>query len=135
MKFKMLFLWVSILFLATSCKKDLVDTSTNALEDINDLTVFESKISNGVSLMFFHATWCSICKAQRPAVNSVLENTKFSNIFFGEVNYETNKAIVEKFKVLGFPTILIFKDKELKFTLDGGGNSQKSIEDLLLKLK
>jgi len=77
------------LFVLNACsKEDLADTGTNEIEDVNSLQTFENKIANGVSVVFFHASWCSVCAEQRPAVESTSTKSDFSTVFFGEVEFE-----------------------------------------------
>jgi thioredoxin 1 len=113
-----------------SCKKEnLSDSTKNDLKDITSLTEFESSIKSGVSLVFFHASWCPKCASQRPAVEGLTSESELSNVFFGEVEFEDHSDIVSKYEVFGFPTIVIYKDSVEKARFDGQGHSQKSISD------
>lgn len=117
----------------SSCKRELVDTNANSVEDVNSNQTFDEKIASGVTLAFFHASWCSICKEQRPAVEAASEDSQLDFAEFVEVEYEDNKEIVDEHNVPGFPTILIFKDGMEKERLTGKGHSQQKLTDLLLK--
>lgn len=121
-----------LLVLVSACEKEnLVDTSQNELQDVNSLQDFENEISSGVSLVFFHASWCSICAEQRPAVESTSTKSEFSQVFFGEVEYEDNTDINQAYGVNGFPTIVFFKDGVEEARLNGKGHSE---EDLAAQL-
>lgn len=116
--------------LVASCakeKEDLVDTSANEIEDLNSLEAFENKISTGVSVIFFHASWCSVCAEQRPAVEATSMMSAFNNVFFGEVEFEANNEINEPYGVIGFPTIVFFKDGVEQERFTGKGHSEAAI--------
>lgn len=116
--------------LLSSCakeKEDLVDTSTNEIQDINDLQTFENEISTGVSVIFFHASWCSVCAEQRPAVEAISLLSAYNNVFFGEVEFEANNEINEPYNIIGFPTIVFYKDGVEIKRLTGKGHSEEEI--------
>jgi thiol-disulfide isomerase/thioredoxin len=62
-------------------------------------------------ILFFYTDWCPHCTSAKPEWNSFKEETKTNgyNITFNEINCtkETPKseAMMEKYKVEGFPTI------------------------------
>jgi thioredoxin 1 len=118
--------------IATGCKKELVDTSLNEITDVNDLTTLQSNLSEGVSLVFFHASWCAICEEQRPAVEAASTDSELSFVKFYEVEYDDNENIADHYDVPGFPQILIFKDGTEQERFKGKGHSQ---ETLTTKLK
>ena len=121
--------------LAACQPEDLVDTSMNDIEDINSLADFQSAVSTGVSFVFFHASWCSNCEEQRPAVEASSTNPDLSFVKFIEIEYEDNKEITDNYSVPGFPTMIIFKDGEEKERLVGKGHSEQQIIDALNKYK
>ncbi|MBR9860972.1 thioredoxin family protein [bacterium] len=115
----------------TACKKDLVDTSTNEVEDVNGEQSFDEKIAEGTSMVFFHASWCSKCAAQRPAFESVSKNAELAFAEFYEVEHEDNKEITEKYDIPGFPIIVIFVDGEEKERFTGEGHSEEELTNAL----
>lgn len=118
-------------FLVSACdkeKEDLADTEGNEIEDVNSLQDFETKIANGVSVVFFHASWCTVCAEQRPAVESVSMKSDFNTVFFGEVEFEANNDINQPYGVIGFPTIVFYKDGVEANRFAGKGHSEASIE-------
>ncbi len=121
--------------MASGCKKELVDTSSNQITDIDDLGSFNSSIANGVSLVFFHASWCSICAEERPHVEAASENEDVSFAQFIEIEYDDNKTIFSEYNVDGFPQILIFKDGEEKSRLKGKGHDEAKLVNLILEYK
>jgi hypothetical protein len=66
----------------------------NTLVDIQSLYEFETEIAEGVSLFFFHATWCSRCASQRPAIEGLPGEEDLSEVFCGEVDYAQVSEVV-----------------------------------------
>jgi len=132
MKTFILFLFLGLGLM--SCSKSDTNNDTKVLENVIDLSTFDSKIASGVSIVFFHATWCSKCAAQRPAVEGLTKDTELNDVYFAQVDYEKNQDIRTKYKVSGFPTILIFKDGVEVHDLAGTGHSQQKLTDLLIAL-
>lgn len=118
----------------TACsKKDDEGYLNSKLEEINSLSTFETNIKSGVSLVFFHATWCPKCAAQRPAVEALLSDADLSETNFSQVNFEAQTDIVSSYEVFGFPTIVIYKNGSEVHRFEGQGHSQKTLTDKLLE--
>lgn len=132
-KFLIFFLFSA--FLAQSCKDDspIVDTQANMLTDITSTQQFNQNIETGVSLIFYHASWCTKCKAQRPAVEAVAERAEFSEVFFGEVEYEDFSEIVGDRNIQGFPTVVVYKDNNEEMRFSGQGHTEQQFVDALNK--
>ena len=114
-------------------KKDDEGYLNSKLEEIASLSTFETNIKSGVSLVFFHATWCPKCAAQRPAVEALLSDASLSETNFSQVNYEAQTDIVSKYEVIGFPTIVIYKNGSEVHRFEGQGYSQKTLTNKLLE--
>lgn len=128
------FLLLSTALWMTSCNKESLVPANTQLTDISDVNTFNSELATGVSIVFFHATWCSKCAAQRPAVENLVGKPEFKDVYFGQVDYEKNTNIVKQADVTGFPTILIFKDGVEKARYEGTGHSQSKLESKLKEL-
>lgn len=128
-----LVLILSLVFVGIGCSTEepLVDTNANSLVDITSKDQFDSEIKTGVSMVFYHASWCTKCAAQRPAVETVSEEAKFTNVFFAEVEYEDFSDIVKARGVNGFPTIVIYKDDVEIKRFAGQGHSEEQIRTAL----
>ncbi len=104
------------------------------LTDITNLSGYNQQISAGVSLMFFHATWCSKCAAQRPAIEGLLGDASLKEVFFGQVDYEEIGEVVQAASVQGFPTIVFYRDGVETSRFAGQGHSKDKIKNKLLEL-
>jgi thioredoxin 1 len=122
-------LWFLLLIpvLSACQKEDLVDTTLNEIKDVNGLDAFKSEISSGISLVFFHASWCKICKEQRPAVESLAANKEASFAKILEMEYDDNKETVKAFEVTGFPTLVAYKDGKEVQRWKGKGHSEETL--------
>ena len=123
----------SVWFLSACSKENLVPENTQLVE-ISDISTYNQKLASGVSIVFYHATWCTKCASQRPAVENLVGKSEFNSVFFGQVDYEKNTNIVNQADVVGFPTILIFKDGVEKARYEGVGHSQATLEARLKEL-
>ncbi len=126
-------LLIAFVSLIVGCndKEPLVDSSNNGLVDITSQKQFDDEVATGVSMVFFHASWCTKCAAQRPAVETVSEETTFSNVFFAEVEYEDFSDIVTSRDTKGFPTIVIYKDNIEQKRFSGQGHTEGQIREAL----
>ncbi len=136
---KGIIVFIVLLGIVSSCKKDEnlkdkepIDQNEKSLIAINSLDVFNEKIESGVALMFFHATWCSICEEQRPFVEEVAKLESLQNAFFGQIDFDDNTDIKFDNSVSGIPVILIFKDGLEVERLEGSGHSTQELKSLVL---
>lgn len=129
-----LLLNTALFLLFSACSKDSVTAENSDLVNVNSLEDFENRTKTGASLVFFHATWCSLCANQRPKVEALLQDNDLDNVFFGQVDFEKNKPIVDAYNVNGFPTILILKDGVVRHALTGSNNSTAKLKELIQAL-
>ena len=103
------------------------------MNDITSLDSFQAFIADDVVLVFFHSPTCSKCKDQRPEIEVLLDEDSLSKVKFGEVNFNTNSDIVNEAGVIGFPTIYIYVNGELKHNLIGPLYSSTYLKQKLLE--
>lgn len=64
-------------------------------------------------LVDFHATWCPTCKAQKPVIEAVLKEQKFSEVVTFVADYDTEVELKKQMKISAQATLVVFKgDKE-----------------------
>ena len=92
---------------------------------------FESTVTQGSVpvLVDFWAPWCGPCKAIAPILED-LANELGDAVKICKVNVESNSEIASKYDIRAIPTILIFKDGAVAYTIVG----LTSFEDLKAKL-
>ncbi|MCI8567929.1 MAG: thioredoxin [Bacilli bacterium] len=73
---------------------------------------FDEKIKNGVVVVDFFATWCGPCKMLSPIIDEV--EHEMSDIEFLKIDVDKEEELARKFGVMSIPTVIIFKDGEIK---------------------
>ena len=135
LRYRLVFASVLALVLI-SCKKEEAPAENSGpilgLVEITTLDQINTEIQSDVSFIFFHASWCSVCQALRPDVIDTATDAELSAVFFGEVEYEDHPDIVDNFDVVGFPTVVIFKNGVEVERLHGGNHTHDSFRTLLL---
>ena len=69
---------------------------------------FTEKISKGVAVVDFWASWCGPCKMMAPILDEVAG--EYDDVFFGKVNVDEQPALANAFRVNAIPTLVFFKD-------------------------
>ena len=75
---------------------------------------FDELTQEGVVLIDFYAPWCNPCKMLSPILDQVGEQAEVI-----KVDIDEEPKLQEKYNVMGVPTLLVFKDGELKERLTG----------------
>ncbi len=69
-------------------------------------------------LVDFFAEWCGPCKVQGPIVNELAGEMEDKAVL-GKLDIESSGDVAGEYGVMSIPTMLIFKDGEVKETLVG----------------
>lgn len=78
------------------------------------------------------ASWCPTCKAQKPLLEEMAAKPKFKDLVVFEVDFDSQKDVVRRFKAQSQSTLITFKgQKEVGRSV--GDTRRESIEDLLNK--
>ena len=94
---------------------------------------FEAEVlgSDVPVLVDFWATWCMPCRMLAPVIEEIASENE-GKIKVGKVNVDENPDLARKYRVMSFPTILVFKNGELTAT-SVGVDSKENILKLLEK--
>ena len=82
-------------------------------EKFNDQTAAEAISSGKVVVIDFWATWCGPCIKLGPVVEELAEKYGDKAIS-GKLNIDEDSDVVSEYRVRNIPTVLFFKDGELK---------------------
>ena len=80
----------------------------------NDQTAKEAIASGKVVVIDFWATWCGPCIKLGPVVEELAEKYADRGVVVGKLNIDEATEIVAENRVRNIPTVLFFKDGEVK---------------------
>lgn len=90
---------------------------------------FDTEALSGVALVDFWAPWCNPCKMLSPVIDKLAESYE-GKAKICKVNVDNESELSKRFGIRNIPTILFFKDGEIKEQVTGA----KSEDDIRAKL-
>jgi thioredoxin 1 len=79
---------------------------------------FGDSVKNGLVLVDFWAEWCAPCRRLAPTVDQLAEEYT-GKLTVAKMNVDENPATPPNFMIRGIPTLLLFKNGDLKETVVG----------------
>lgn len=79
---------------------------------------FKESVKDGVVLVDFWAEWCAPCRRIAPMVDELAEHYD-GRVTVAKMNVDENPVTPPTFMVRGIPTLLLFKDGDLKESVVG----------------
>ena len=89
--------------------------------------------TKGVALVDFYASWCGPCKIQGPIVEELAKEYA-GKAKIGKLDVDANNQIASQFQVMSIPTVILFKDGQMKERWTGLQAAEKlraKIDELL----
>ena len=77
----------------------------------------------------FHALWCGPCKAQSPILRAVAAELG-DRIRVIKIDVDRNPEIASRFGIQGVPTLMIFRNGEIKYKQAGVHDKSRLIQVL-----
>jgi len=84
---------------------------------------FADTIKEGVVLVDFWAPWCGPCRMIAPIIEELAEEYEGKAVI-AKVNTDEASEVAREFGIMSIPTVLFFKDGELKDQMVGAAPKQ-----------
>ncbi len=91
------------------------ETIVEVVDSEFDQQVMESSIP---VLIDFWAPWCGPCRALAPVVEEISKDYE-GKVKVGKINVDENPEVTMKFSIRSIPTLIVFKNGEVKQQIIG----------------
>jgi thioredoxin 1 len=92
---------------------------SNHVQSITDDSFEKEVLESSIPVLVdFWATWCGPCKAIAPILDEIAEKYA-GKVKFVKLDVDQNPSTPPKFGVRGIPTLILFKDGQVKATQVG----------------
>ena len=101
------------------------------MADVTELSdeSFKEFIAEGYAVVDLWAPWCGPCRMIAPVVEELAAEYK-GKIKFGKLNIDENEKTPAEYKVMGIPTLLLFKNGQPIDRIVGAVSKQRIKEKL-----
>ena len=103
----------------------------SAFSAVTTTEEFQNKVleHSGMTLVYFHADWCSACKKYTPALNATVSQ-KGKEVNFVMIDTDKAGALAQEYRVSFLPTTVIYKDGKEVNRFEGVTSEQTLINSL-----
>jgi thioredoxin 1 len=94
---------------------------------------YADTIASGAVVVDFYADWCGPCKMMAPSFAEAANDYE-GKVAFAKINIDENRDVAMSNQVMSIPTIIFFKDGEVKDRVTGAidkGTLKNHVDALL----
>jgi thioredoxin 1 len=103
---------------------------SDAILTLSDATFDESiGAADGVLVVDFWAEWCGPCKMIAPVLEEIAQEHG-PRVQVAKLNVDDNPDVARRYEVMSIPTLLIFRDGEVRKRLVGAKGKAQLLEEL-----
>ncbi len=94
---------------------------------------FDALTASGKAVVLdISATWCPTCRAQKPIIDSLMQQSAYKDVTLMTIDFDSDKTVLKKFKVIMQSTLVAFKGTQ-EVGRSVGDTSQVGLEGLIKK--
>jgi thioredoxin 1 len=116
--------------LATTAAAAVTPALAAGPQPFDDQAFAQAQKASKPIFVAIHATWCPICKAQKPILADLMADPKFKDLTYFTIDFDSQKDLVRRFGAQKQSTLIAFiGNKEQGRSV--GDSNRASISDLL----
>jgi thioredoxin 1 len=81
------------------------------IKNVSDQNFSELIAENNSVLAFFRTDWCPLCNHVEEILRGLEKSFELLSLCI--IDFDKNKTLTEKYKIVGIPTVAVFKDGEI----------------------
>lgn len=85
-----------------------VSASASEIRPFDNKSFGTAQAKNSSVIIFVHASWCPICKAQERTIGKLLATHRFKNVTVMKIDFDSQKPLWKKFGVTQQSTLIGF---------------------------
>ena len=99
--------------------------SAGEIRAFDDSSFGAVQAQNSSVIVFVHASWCPICKAQEQTIRKLLGTPRFKNVTVMKIDFDSQKPLWKKFGVSQQSTLIGFHGRRETARLSHDADSAK----------
>jgi thioredoxin len=132
-EFPMLSRRLVLLAAVAASAADIAPASAVGPQPFDDAAFAEAQKAGKPIFVAIHASWCPICKAQKPILAELMADSRFKNLVYFTIDFDSQKDLVRRFGARMQSTLISFKGATEQGRSVGDSN-RDSIAALLNKV-
>jgi thioredoxin 1 len=97
---------IPLLLMAAAFAATTVPAQAADIRPFTAATFQAAQAHNSPAVLFVHASWCPICRAQEETIKALLKTAKYKNVQVLRIDFDTEKSVWSKFGVTRQSTLI-----------------------------